>query len=634
MHSPLTFSAKAPPRLSEDSRTGEDVVDVIPFLPLRPGAPQRFSYRVPVGLKGDIGMRVRIPVGQRSIEGVIWSRRRTTSRLLRPLQTILSGPLFHARERAWLEALAENSLESLALLTKSLVLVRRPLERLMTQKPLRQRMPHGRGSQARHILVHFTTDVLAALPQSLEGQILVLVPDNGMAQRLLEACGQAKLPAQRFSQALPLTQRRAVLTALNEGTPMMVIATHSGVFLPFSNLSRIIVVEATLPAHRQWDLHPRYDARLAALLLARTTNATIVYQSSLPSVELSALPESLAETVGELPQIPVQILARSADRDRPLLPETEARVRETIARGRAVLLFQNIVGMERSYRCGGCGYLLQCATCGQPLQRQGKSLACLACGLVHGPVRHFCPQCGSPRVLPRRIGTAAIEEEVQRLLPHVPTMRIDRDHVPREVTPASRLSAASRAEVDSLPTMYIATERIFSLASAPRFGLVVIVDADTLLAPLAFDAAEQALRLITRVAETRENAATEVLLQTSLPHFPLFRALAGGTLAEWLTEERRTRADLHVPPYGALLRFAKIVSSVTRARREIAAFRETLKNTPPVRLGWRVTEVQRRVRVDVLLRGPRSILFTMLASLPRSWSVDPIVPLTELSGIS
>lgn len=53
-------------------------------------------------------------------------------------------------------------------------------------------------------------------------------------------------------------------------------------------------------------------------------------------------------------------------------------------------------------------------------------LRCHYCG-QEAPVPKVCPECGSPYIKYFGVGTQRVEEEVHKLFPDVPTLRMDND---------------------------------------------------------------------------------------------------------------------------------------------------------------------------------------------------------------
>lgn len=609
--------------------------DIVPFVPLKAGARQMFSYLEPRGTRLAPGIAVRVPFGPRAVSGFVWRRATGKPRpgMKHALGVAHDQPLFHPIELRALERLAEASLESLGLLAKAAAGVRRVSASVqpvrLTEKP--RRLNESRRGGAPDVIVRWD-DVSRVFPKNTLGQTLVLVPELAIGHRVLGVLNTLKIPAALFAQGLRVRERRAVISRLVAGEPLAVVTTHVGVFLPFPALEHIVVVEAALPSHRQWDLHPRYDARVAALLLARERSIPLTLQSSLPSLDLLALQQIKGKTQHAKREAPTPIrsklnakrwtiLPRSAH-DPLVLPDTLSAVRETLSRGGRALLFHDIVGTERVFSCETCGHMLRCASCAGMLERQGSNLQCRLCGLPAGRVPNFCPRCKSPHLSPRRIGTISLVEDLQRQFPDASVVRADRETLPR----------AGAAAPSSIPpaSITVMTERGFA-ALGQQFDCLAVLEADQLLQDPAPDAEERFLQVVTRLAGYG-SAWTRLLLQTTHPHLRSVQALAAGDLSGWAQQELEDREALGYPPHAALLRLEQSFPTQPRALSAVQKAVERL-STPDARLktGYRLAGSPPRVRAELLLRGSLRELQRVLPSLPFGWSADPHIPLTVLA---
>ncbi|TSC73109.1 MAG: primosomal protein N' (replication factor Y) (superfamily II helicase) [Parcubacteria group bacterium Gr01-1014_38] len=603
--------------------------EVVPFVPLPLRSRQAFTYRAPDEGAVRPGMLVRIPFGRRTVSGMVLRRAtdRAPVRQLKTISAILSRePLFSQGELAALRELSEFSLEPLSLLMKSAALVRYPIAHDAAvsfsgpEKRRRMRLPR----------VEVQWQPLAeVLPQTVKHQVLILVPETTMARDVLLFLDRSDVPRAFFAQTLPLRDRRALLRRLTAGDPLAVVATHPGVFLPLPHLSRIIVVEASLPAHRQWDLHPRYDARIAALVQAKARGIPLAFQSTLPALDLARVHppppgrKFLNAPVRVIPRLPT---------DPFVSPPILAAIRNTVERGGSVFLFHDIVGQERAFVCGTCGFFLACAECGGTLERIRSQLGCSVCGAIRGPVLRFCPRCNSPHFTPRRIGTASIVEILRHAVPDTPILRADRQTVPR-VRPGKLLSVVEQAEPASRSTspgsqIVVGTERAFAALGGTTFDQVIVLDADRLLESPVFDAAERMVVTIARLAQFSRRQQP-LLFSTTHGRLSVVRALETN-LQSWVETELSERQFLGYPPWTALVRLERDFSSAAHATRAARALLQYLRSVPAsVRSGFQIVE-RPRPRAEIILRGPLSALSTALKEIPGGWETDPIVPVSSL----
>lgn len=595
--------------------------DIVPLVPLPARGHQAFSYLPPAASGSEhralsSGMLVRVPFGPRTVQGIVWKETHEPrrARRLKPISAMLSkGPLFTLQELAAFQQLADISLESFASLLTAATRVRVPL------KHAEQNVSHtvrGRGFTLR-VRWGVPIDVL---PKTPRGQVLILTPEIVFAQVIVKELERRHHPVAFFAQGLGVRQRRAIIQRLVGKEHLVIVSTHAGIFLPLPTLSQIVMIEAALASHRQWDLHPRYDSRVGALFLARHRSVPITLQSSLPSLDLSRL-SSLKSRRRSLPAL--QLLSRrSAD---PLLShELRSLLQRAVEHGERVLLFHDIVGAERLFVCDSCRVSLRCQQCGGILERAGSQLRCQSCGAAHGPLPHFCPRCRSPHLTARSVGTAQLEQDLRAAIRDATIVRADRETLPRKKT----------GETNSLPrgNVILASERGFAVLQPQSVDRIVVLDADRILEDGQFDAADRWVALIARLASFQKTGTSAPLvIQTTHPHLGVVRLLSEDRLADWEAAELADREQLGYPPFTALLTLERAFETRERARAATQSVAETFQaSSAPLRIGYRVLGTARTLRGEILLRGPLASLQHALARLPPGWKTDAHVPLSLL----
>lgn len=594
--------------------------EITPLVPLPTHVRPTYTYRSSSGESVAPGVLVRVPFGQRTVEGVVLRPASPTRRpfpftRLKTIAAVISRvPLLSREDLTYLEKLALVSLESFPLLATSAVLVRRPLLRTVASlvTTLIPQLPPAGGKPT-----VVWTELAETLPHANSGQTLILTPEMVIAREALAVLRSRKVTAAAFAQTLPLRERRNLLERLILGEPIVVVASHAGVFLPLPALSEILVLESALPSHRQWDLHPRYDARLAAVLLSNARRVPLVYHSTLPSLDLVRLAGSTAPSYFP-PRC--QIIRRSPS-ETFFLPETVAAIRSAVTKKESVLVFHDVAGNERAFYCPTCGFAFRCEPCGIPYERSRGRLRCRQCGTTAGDVPRFCPRCRSPHIGPRRVGTASIAETLRHMFPDVPVLRFDRE-TQRQKNPRPSPSPA--------PSITVGTERVFALLPRRTVDRVVVLSADRILEDLSFDAAERFVQTIGRLRGLQRGSEA-VLLQTTHPHLTVVQALASGTLHSWITEELADRQDLVYPPFAGVVRLERAFTSRPAAAHAVHRARaDIMGRTPECQVGSRIVQGT-KVRAELLLHGSLGTLRAAARGLPASWSADPHIPVSLLS---
>lgn len=124
------------------------------------------------------------------------------------------------------------------------------------------------------------------LALSKGGQVLLLCPEIAYCSRLEEALRT------EFGELLQIVnshrsaaQRQEAARLLRSGEGAVVLGTRSAIFLPFSNLSLVVIDNEHESSYKQSEPAPRYNARDAAIWLAAHCGARVILGSPSPSFE-------------------------------------------------------------------------------------------------------------------------------------------------------------------------------------------------------------------------------------------------------------------------------------------------------------------------------------------------------------
>ena len=155
----------------------------------------------------------------------------------------------------------------------------------------------------------------------------------------------------------------------------IIIGARSALFLPFSNLSLIVVDEEHEQTFKQVDPAPRYHARDAAIVLANSHQAKVLLGSATPSIESYSNAQSdkyglveITERYGnvQLPEIELVDLKDSYFRKKMtghFSTTLIEAITAALSLGEQVILFQNRRGYSPIIECLTCGNVPQCQQC-------------------------------------------------------------------------------------------------------------------------------------------------------------------------------------------------------------------------------------------------------------------------------
>ena len=126
------------------------------------------------------------------------------------------------------------------------------------------------------------------IQQALEngGQVLYLLPEIALTTQIVSRLHKV------FGSALGVyhskysdNERVEIWNGVNNGKINLVAGVRSSVFLPFDNLSLIIVDEEHESSFKQYEPAPRYHARDAAIWLSHLHQANVLMGTATPSVD-------------------------------------------------------------------------------------------------------------------------------------------------------------------------------------------------------------------------------------------------------------------------------------------------------------------------------------------------------------
>lgn len=469
---------------------------------------------------------------------------------------------------------------------------------------------------------------------------IILTPEisltSQLEQNLKAAFGSRVLSI--HSQISPAKLLRQWTSILKTTEPLVILGPRSALFAPVRHLGFIAVDEAHETAYKQ-DSAPYYHASRVASKLADLHQAPIVLGSATPQVVDYFLAEQKARPIIRMTQTatttnsdesPVSIVdLRVRDKftkHAHISNELVAAMRANLARGEQTLLFLNRRGTARVILCEKCGWQAICPHCDIPLVYHGDlhNMRCHSCNFNdHSPVG--CPQCHSPSIVFKSIGTKAIAEAVVRLFPGARVRRFDNDNTKAERI-EQHYETIKAGEVDIL----IGTQTLAKGLDLPKLSLVGVIIADTSLTFPDFSAQERTFQLLSQVIGRvgRGHRAGRVILQTYNPASPLLKAIVAKDWTHFYTTELEERRKFLFPPFCHLLKLTCRRTSETAAIRTAEAFMDTIeRDFPQVLVEGPAPAFHEKIagafQWQLIIKAKqRSVLLGIIHILPSGWSYD------------
>ncbi|MBQ7042853.1 MAG: primosomal protein N' [Muribaculaceae bacterium] len=421
---------------------------------------------------------------------------------------------------------------------------------------------HGVTSSGKtEIYIHLISYIL-----NQGNQALYLVPEialtTQLTHRLQRVFGdKVIIYHSKFSDNERVDIWKKLLTSRE---PCVVIGARSSLFLPFSNLSLVIVDEEHESSYKQQDPAPRYNARDVATVLASMHGAKTLLGSATPSIETYFKATSgkygfieLSERFDgvKLPEIEIidmNLARRKRTTTGTFSERTRTLATEAISRGEQVIFFLNRRGYAPLARCKQCGWVPKCENCDVSLtyHRRYNQLICHYCGSTH-PLPNICPACKDPGVDVLGYGTERVEDEVETTFPDVKIARMDLDTTRNKDGYENIIDDFSKRRSQIL----VGTQMVTKGLDFDGVSLVGVINADSLINFPDFRATERAFNMLEQVAGRagRRQAQGIVTIQTTQPSHPILSFLKNHDYKGYYEDEIDERKRFNYPPFTRLI---------------------------------------------------------------------------------
>ena len=351
----------------------------------------------------------------------------------------------------------------------------------------------------------------------------------------------------------------------NKSKAQIILGARSSIFLPFSNLGLIVVDEEHETSYKQFEPSPRYNARDAAIVLAKIHHAKILLGSATPSIESYFNAQQhkygfveLNRRFGNvlLPKIEL-IDIKEKQRKKEMSGHFSDRlltlIKEALDEKEQVILFQNRRGFSPVVECKTCGVSPQCPNCDVSLtyHKFRNELRCHYCSYQRA-MPNSCGACGSNTLDTKGFGTEQIELELKELFPNFVIGRMDLDTTRGKHGYQKIIGAFEAREIDIL----VGTQMLSKGLDFDNVSLVGILNADSMLNFPDFRAHERAYQMMVQVSGRagRSKKQGNVAIQTFNPYHQILQQVSTTNYVEMYKEQLQDRWQFQYPPYYRLIK--------------------------------------------------------------------------------
>ena len=352
--------------------------------------------------------------------------------------------------------------------------------------------------------------------------------------------------------------------SMSKSNYRIILGPRSALFLPFNDLGLIIVDEEHDYSYKQYDPAPRYNARDAAVYLARLHKADVLLGSATPSIEsyyntktgkYALIELNFRYGYVQLPEILVADVKKET-RQKTMKSHFTSFLLEHITKAlnnhEQVILFQNRRGFSLRLECDTCNWMPECKNCDVTLiyHKQINLLKCHYCGYSR-KVPERCDSCGSTHIHMRGFGTEKVEDELEIFFPDARIRRMDLDTTRSKHAYQTIINDFEERRIDIL----VGTQMVTKGLDFDHVSVVGILNADNMIHFPDFRSYERSFQLMAQVSGRagRKKKRGKVIIQTWNPFHSVIRDVIAHDYKAMYSSQILERRNFKYPPFYRLI---------------------------------------------------------------------------------
>ncbi len=396
------------------------------------------------------------------------------------------------------------------------------------------------------------------------GDCIILVPEISLTPQMIERVrSRFNNDVAVYHSKLTINERYTEWQKVMNGKVRVAIGTRSALFLPFKNLSCIVIDEEHEGSYKS-ESDPKYIVKDVAVKYSEIKpNIKVVLGSATPSIESYYKAKSgeygLIEIKNRVnfrgfPSIEVVNMKDELKQGNKSIFSRAlyTKIHERLSKGEQTILFLNKRGFSSFVSCRACGYVYKCKFCDITLTYHGSNryLICHYCGYAEKN-SETCVKCGSNYVKYFGIGTEKVEFIAKKVFPDARVLRMDFDTTRRKNSYDEIYDKIKNKEVDII----IGTQMIAKGFDFENVTLVGVLAADLSMNIPDFKAYERTFQLLNQVSGRagRGRKSGEVCIQTYEPDSYVIRHSKNNDYESFYNEEIKLRKTLRYPPFTDIL---------------------------------------------------------------------------------
>ena len=421
-------------------------------------------------------------------------------------------------------------------------------------------------------------------------QVLIMFPEVSLTgdfvNRIEERFGFSPVV---WHSKISTAYKTKVLKSIIDGTSQIIIGARSSLFLPYKNLSMIVLDEEHDSSYKQEE-QGIYHARDMSVVKSSIEDIPIILASATPSLEtifnvmnkkynkVSIKNKYFNQEENEI--FIVNMKKEKLKKDQWLSERLIKEISQTLKKKQQTLLYINKRGYAPVIICKSCGHKITCKNCSSYLVEhlKNKKLLCHHCGHSILTKGLECPSCqnNDSHFIDYGAGIEKIFTEISKTFPLAKICLFSSDHIKSQDELEIKVKQIKDHEYDII----IGTQLITKGYHFPNLACVGIIDADMTLKGGDLRASEKTYQALYQVSGRAGRAQTKgrVIIQTYYPENETIQSLAQLDRDTFYENEIYYRKLNNLPPSGKMAAIIVSGNNIAKVREQCSIMFGSIPN--------------------------------------------------------
>ena len=421
-------------------------------------------------------------------------------------------------------------------------------------------------------------------------QVLIMFPEVSLTgdfvNRIEERFGFSPVV---WHSKISTAYKTKVLKSIIDGTSQIIVGARSSLFLPYKNLSMIVLDEEHDSSYKQEE-QGIYHARDMSVVKSSIEDIPIILASATPSLEtifnvmnkkynkVSIKNKYFNQEENEI--FIVNMKKEKLKKDQWLSEKLIKEISQTLKKKQQTLLYINKRGYAPVIICKSCGHKITCKNCSSYLVEHlnNKKLLCHHCGHSILTKGLECPSCqnNDSHFIDYGAGIEKIFTEISKTFPLAKICLFSSDHIKSQDELEIKVKQIKDHEYDII----IGTQLITKGYHFPNLACVGIIDADMTLKGGDLRASEKTYQALYQVSGRAGRAQTKgrVIIQTYYPENETIQSLAQLDRDAFYENEIYYRKLNNLPPSGKMAAIIVSGNNIAKVREQCSIMFGSIPN--------------------------------------------------------